>query len=66
MVVVTPPVETNLFRLVDRADKQPDPNRQQLDFCERDFDVAGNDEALVEDAIKNFDQSGGSAMAFDH
>jgi len=66
MVVVAPPVETNLFRLVDRADKQPDPNRQQLDFRERDFDVAGDDEALVENAIKNFDQSGGSAMAFDH
>src|SRR4051812_34515053 len=38
MVVVFPPVETDLLRLVDRADEQADPDREQLDFGERNFD----------------------------
>ena len=64
-MIVTPPVETNLFRFVDRTHEQPDPNRQQLDFRERHLDVTRDDQALVEDPIKNLDQSGGSRMRFD-
>src|SRR6266850_2571447 len=44
MVIVFPPVETNLFRLVNRANEQPDPDRQQLNFGQRHLDVAGDDE----------------------
>jgi len=65
MVVVPPPVEADLFGLVDRTDQQPDSNRQQLDFRERYLDIAGDDEAFVENAIKNFDESGRSPVAFD-
>ena len=64
-MIVPPPVETNLFRLVDRTHEQPDSNRQQLDFRKRHLDVTGDNQALVEDPIKNLDQSGGSRMRFD-
>src|SRR5207248_8624999 len=32
VMVVLPPVEADLLRLVDRADDQPDPHGEQLDF----------------------------------
>src|SRR5580765_2438555 len=56
MVIVFPPVETDLLRLVDRADEQPDADRQELDFRQRHLDVAGHDEPLVEDPIENVDE----------
>ena len=65
VVVVTPPVEANLLGFVDRTHQKADSNRQQLDFRERHLDVTGDDEALVEDAIKDFDQAGGSRVRFD-
>jgi len=64
-VVVSTPVQTDLLRFVDRTDQQANPNRQQLDFRERHLDVASDDEALVEDTIKDLDQSRGSRMRFD-
>src|SRR5436853_1697527 len=39
MVIELPPVETDLLGLVDRADEETDPDRQELDFGERDLDV---------------------------
>src|SRR5689334_22771248 len=41
MVIELPPVEAYLLGFVDRADEQPDPDGQQLDFRERHFDIAG-------------------------
>ena len=57
-MVEFPPVEADLLRLVDRADQQPDPNREQLDFRQRHLDVAGDDEAFVENAVENVDETG--------
>ena len=57
MPVVHPPVETDLTRLVERADDQADPDRQQFDFGQRDLDVAADEQPLVEDAIEHFDQA---------
>src|SRR5262249_33265287 len=47
--VVFPPVEPDLLCLVDRADDEPDANREELDFGQRDLDVTRDGEALVED-----------------
>jgi hypothetical protein len=38
---------------VDRADEQPDPNGQQLDFGERNLDIACDDQPLVEHTVEN-------------
>ena len=53
MTVVLPPVEANCFRFVDGADHEPDPDRQELDFSERDLDVSGDHQSLVEDPIED-------------
>src|SRR5712691_8395522 len=58
MTVVLPPVEPNLFSLVDRTDQQANANRKELDFSERHLDVARDDETLVEHTIENVDQPG--------
>src|SRR6266850_7852834 len=47
VVVVLPPVESDLLRLVDGADDQPDADGEELDLGERHLDVARDDEALV-------------------
>src|SRR5437763_663616 len=57
VMVEAPPVETNLLGLVDRADQQADPDRQQLDFRQRHLHVAGDDKALVQHAIEDVDQT---------
>src|SRR5581483_8872610 len=51
--VASPPVQPDLRGLVDRADQQPDANRQQLDVRQRDADIAGDDETLVQHPIEN-------------
>src|SRR5258706_12187278 len=56
-MIELPPIKADLFRLVDRADQQSNSNREQLDFGQRDLDVARHDEALVEDPIENVDQA---------
>src|SRR3982074_64392 len=58
MMIVLPPVETNLLRLVDGTDQQPDPNREKLNLRERNLDIPRNDESLVENAIEDVDQAG--------
>src|SRR5579864_4044680 len=57
MVIMLPPIETDLFRLVNRADDEADPDRKELDLGERHLDVARHDESLVEHAIENIDQA---------
>src|SRR5437016_12863521 len=63
MTVVLPPVEADLLGLVDRTDHQPDADGEQLHFGDRNFDVAGDDEAFVEDAIEHVDQAAAAAVA---
>src|SRR5687767_2427575 len=58
MTVVLPPIETDLLCLVDRTNHQPDADRQQLDFGQRDLDVAGHDQTLVQHAVKHIDKPG--------
>src|SRR5262249_32724369 len=53
MVVVLPPVEADLLGLVERADDEPNADREELDLGERDLDVPRDDETLVEDAVEN-------------
>src|SRR6476661_907617 len=60
MVIEFPPVQADLFRLVDRADQQTNANRQQLDFSQRNLDVPRHDKALVEDSVEHVDQTGRS------
>src|SRR3989442_2065552 len=62
MTVVLPPVEADLLGLVDRTDQQPDADGEQLHFGDGDFDVAGDDEAFVEDAIEHVDQAAAAAV----
>ena len=64
MMIVFPPVQTDLLGLVDRADEQADPDREQLDFGERHLDVAGHDEPLVQNPVENVDQARGSSLPF--
>ena len=63
-MIVFPPIETDLLSFVDRTDEQPDPNGQQLDLGERYLDVAGDDEALVQDPVEDVDQPGGASLPF--
>src|SRR5688572_95617 len=56
--VVLPPIKTDGFRLVDRADHQANPDRQQLDFGQRNLDVPCYHQPLVEDAVENVDEPG--------
>src|SRR5262249_10813824 len=62
VVIELPPIETDLLRVVDRTDEQADPNRQELHFREGNLDVPGDDQALVEDAIENVDQTCGASV----
>jgi len=54
---MTPPVQTDLLGLVDRAHEQPNLDREQLDVREVDLDVAGNHEPLVEHPIEDVDET---------
>src|SRR4030095_10443009 len=48
------------LRLVERADDEPDTDGEELHLGERDPDVAGDHESLVEDAVEHVDQPGGA------
>ena len=48
VMIVFPPIEANLLCLVDRTNQQPNANRQQLDFRERNLNVPRDDESLIE------------------
>ena len=62
MAIVPPPVESDLFGLVDGAHHQSNPDGEQLDFGDRNLDIAGDDQALVEDAIEDVDQAACTRM----
>src|SRR5438105_11630430 len=51
-----PPVDAHLARGVDRRDEQSQLDRQELDVDELDGDVAGDDDALVEDPFEEIGQ----------
>ena len=55
--VIAPPVQPDLLRLVDRAHQEPDLDREQLDIRQVDFDVAGDDESLIEHPVENIDET---------
>src|SRR5205823_648026 len=57
---VAPPVQADLLGLVDRADQQADLDRQELDVRQPDADVAGDDEALVQDPVQHVDETVGA------
>src|SRR5438067_12372756 len=51
-----PPIEPDLFRLIDGTDQQTDANGKQLHIRQRDTHVARDDQSLVQHAIKDIDQ----------
>src|SRR5262245_44863843 len=57
VVIELPPVETDLLGFVDGADEQPDPNGQELDFGQRNLDIASHHEPLVEHAVQHIDEA---------
>src|SRR5581483_921581 len=57
VLIVPPPVEPDLLRLVDRAHDQPHADGEQLDLGQRDLDVASDDQALVEHPIESVHQT---------
>src|SRR5262249_32224764 len=62
MMIELPPVEADLLGFVDRADEQPDADGQELDLRQRNLDVAGDHEALIEYTVENVDQACGSSV----
>src|SRR5262245_14408278 len=59
MMIELPPIQPDLLRLVNGANQKADTDCQELDFCQRDLDVARDHEALVEHAIENVNQTCG-------
>jgi hypothetical protein len=59
-----PPIHSYLFRLVDRADEKANLNGEKLDVGEVDLDVADHDEALVEHAIEDVDETIGARRGY--
>src|SRR5688500_1062911 len=55
--VMPPPVQSDLLGLVDGAHEQAHLNREELNVCEVDLDVASDHQPLVEDAVEDLDQS---------
>src|ERR1041384_1903202 len=49
--VVAPPVQPDLLGFINRADEQPNLQRQQFDVGERDLDVAPDDQPLVKYSV---------------
>src|SRR5215510_1578490 len=66
MMIVAPPVQPDLLGLVDRTDEQSDTDGKELDLCQRDLDIAGHHEALVQDPVEHLDQPGGASVSFDN
>src|SRR5436190_5314136 len=56
--VALPPVDPHLLRPVDRRDEEAQLDRQQLDVEQVDLDVAGDDDALVEDPLEDVGEVG--------
>ena len=56
-MIVHPPVEANLARLVQRADDQANAYGEQLDFGERDLDISADEQSLIQNPIQDLDES---------
>src|SRR5687767_12123637 len=63
MAIVPPPVQANLLGLIDGADHQADADGEQLDLGNRDLDIAGDDQPLVEYSIENVDEARSASVA---
>ena len=61
---MAPPVHSYLFGFVDRADEKANLDGEKLDIGEVDLDVADDNEALVEHAIENVDQTIGARRRY--
>ena len=48
-----PPVHSDLLSFIDRANQQPDTDRQKLDVGQRYPDISGDHQTLVQDPIQN-------------
>jgi hypothetical protein len=59
-----PPIHSYLLCLVDRADEEANLNREELYVGEIDLDVADHDEALVEHAIEDVDETVGARRGY--
>lgn len=55
--IVSPPVQSDLFRLVDRAYEKANLNREQLHVRQVDLDVSRNDEAFVQHPVENLNEA---------
>ena len=62
--IVTPPVHSDLLGLIDGADEKSNLDCEELDVGEIDLDIADDDEALVEHAIQNVDQTIGARRGY--
>ena len=58
--IKTPPVQPDLLCLVDRTDKQADPNRQQFNVRQRDANVTRDDQTFVQHPVQYVEQIGGT------
>jgi hypothetical protein len=58
--IAPPPVQSDLFRFVDGANEEPHLDREQLDVCEIDLDVTGDNQPLVENPIEDVDKAVGA------
>jgi hypothetical protein len=54
--IVLPPVQADLFRLVDGANQQPYANGQQFNIRERNADIASYDEAFIQHSVEDIDK----------
>jgi hypothetical protein len=61
---MAPPVQSDLFGFVDRTDEKANLDSEKLDVGEVDLDVADDNEALVEHAIQNVDQTVGARRGY--
>src|SRR5687767_3204769 len=63
MTIVPPPIEANLLGLVDGAHHQANADGEQLHLGNRDLDIAGDDQPLVEYSIENVDEARSASVA---
>ena len=62
--VCPPPIESYLFGFIDRADKEANLDRKELDVGKIDFDVADDDKTLVEHAVEDVNEAVGARRGY--
>ncbi len=63
--IVFPPVQPDLLRFIHGTHQQTNPNRQQFNVRQRNTDVSGDYQALVEDPVQDVEQIGCAGYARD-